>query len=215
MLDVVYPYRLEPARIADAALLAGMSHELVESGLRPAWDAARIAWRISRAATPRHRHSDGVTSGWLWLDPEVELVGVRAVRGDDDIHLAAQSLELTGAGIRHHGDRGDGLAPIHGGAVLQYEAATAPYERSGHALQGHIGGGTLHLGLGGQHFALADRLELAVKALVDGQPAQVCGPGDLRVRFLRRDFHLEGARDALTHVGGLLQVSPASASSAR
>src|SRR5256885_12248619 len=48
---------------------------------------------------------------------------------------------------------------IHGGAVLQDEAAAAPFERSGHAFQGHIGGGTLHLGLGGQHFALADRSE--------------------------------------------------------
>src|SRR5256885_7612799 len=58
-------------------------------------------WRISRAATPRrHRHPDGMASGRLWLDPEVELVGVRAVRGDDDIHLAAESLELAGAGIR-------------------------------------------------------------------------------------------------------------------
>src|SRR2546423_8819268 len=69
-------------------------------------------WRISRAATPRHRHSDGVPSGWLWLDPEVELVGGRAVRGDEDIHLAAQSLRLHRAGIPHPGDPGDRLAPI-------------------------------------------------------------------------------------------------------
>src|SRR5256886_12467730 len=52
MLEVVYPYRLEPARIADAALLAGVSQGVVESGLKPAWDAARIAWHI--------RHPDSV-----------------------------------------------------------------------------------------------------------------------------------------------------------
>ena len=39
-------YRLEPARIADAARLAAMSHELIESGLRPAWGAERIRWHV-------------------------------------------------------------------------------------------------------------------------------------------------------------------------
>ena len=39
-------YRLEPARIADAARLAAMSHELIESGLRPAWGAERIGWHV-------------------------------------------------------------------------------------------------------------------------------------------------------------------------
>jgi len=27
----------------------------------------------------RHRHLNRADSGWLWLDPEIELVGVRAV----------------------------------------------------------------------------------------------------------------------------------------
>jgi ribosomal-protein-alanine N-acetyltransferase len=38
----VQDYRLEPARLADAARLAAMSHDLIESGLRPAWGAPRI-----------------------------------------------------------------------------------------------------------------------------------------------------------------------------
>ncbi len=49
MLNIVHQYRLEPARVADAASLAGMSQDLVETGLRPAWDAARIAWHIGTA----------------------------------------------------------------------------------------------------------------------------------------------------------------------
>ena len=39
-------YRLEPARVADAALLAAMAREFVEAGLRPAWGAARISWHV-------------------------------------------------------------------------------------------------------------------------------------------------------------------------
>jgi len=43
---VAYQYRLQPARIADAAYLAAMAHACVEAGLRPRWDAARIAWHV-------------------------------------------------------------------------------------------------------------------------------------------------------------------------
>ena len=35
-------YRFEPAQLADAALLAAMSQELVEAGLRPSWGRERI-----------------------------------------------------------------------------------------------------------------------------------------------------------------------------
>jgi ribosomal-protein-alanine N-acetyltransferase len=42
----VQDYRLEPARVTDAARLATMSHELIESGLRPAWGANRISWYV-------------------------------------------------------------------------------------------------------------------------------------------------------------------------
>jgi ribosomal-protein-alanine N-acetyltransferase len=39
-------YTLELARAADAPRLAGMSHSLIEAGLRPTWTAARIGWHI-------------------------------------------------------------------------------------------------------------------------------------------------------------------------
>jgi ribosomal-protein-alanine N-acetyltransferase len=46
MSHPVDQYRLLPARRADAALLANMSRELVETGLKPAWCAARVRWHI-------------------------------------------------------------------------------------------------------------------------------------------------------------------------
>jgi ribosomal-protein-alanine N-acetyltransferase len=42
----MYPYRFEPARITDAALLAAMSREHIEAGLRPSWGAGRIGWHV-------------------------------------------------------------------------------------------------------------------------------------------------------------------------
>jgi len=54
MLEVVYQYRLEPARVAHAALLAAMSQDFVETGLRPAWDAARIAC------------TSAIRTAWCW-----------------------------------------------------------------------------------------------------------------------------------------------------
>ena len=41
-----YPYRLEPARVGDAPLLAAMSQAHIEAGLKPAWGAARIRWHV-------------------------------------------------------------------------------------------------------------------------------------------------------------------------
>jgi ribosomal-protein-alanine N-acetyltransferase len=46
MSGSAYPYRLEPARAGDAPLLAAMSQAHVESGLKPAWGAARIRWHV-------------------------------------------------------------------------------------------------------------------------------------------------------------------------
>jgi ribosomal protein S18 acetylase RimI-like enzyme len=45
----VQDYRLEPARLTDAARLAAMSSELIESGLKPAWSATRIGWHVHHA----------------------------------------------------------------------------------------------------------------------------------------------------------------------
>jgi ribosomal-protein-alanine N-acetyltransferase len=44
-----YPYRLEPAHVGDAPLLAAMSQAHVETGLKPAWGPGRIRWHVRDA----------------------------------------------------------------------------------------------------------------------------------------------------------------------
>jgi ribosomal-protein-alanine N-acetyltransferase len=44
-----YAYLLTPARADDAERLAAMSRALVETGLKPAWGAARIRWHVRDA----------------------------------------------------------------------------------------------------------------------------------------------------------------------
>ena len=73
----MHPYRLEPARIADAALLAAMTRELIEYGLTPAWTASRIGWHV--------RHPDSVV---LTARCGLALAGFAIMRyGDDTAHL--------------------------------------------------------------------------------------------------------------------------------
>lgn len=70
-------YRLEPARVADAARLAAMSHQLVESGLRPAWGAQRISLYV--------RHPESVV---LTARSDRTVAGFAIMRyGDDVAHL--------------------------------------------------------------------------------------------------------------------------------
>ena len=45
----LHRYRLEPARLADATLLAAMSQAFIENGLKPAWGPARIRWHVRDA----------------------------------------------------------------------------------------------------------------------------------------------------------------------
>ena len=72
-----YPYRLEPARVADAALLAAMSQAHVEAGLKPAWGAARIRWHV--------RDSDSVV---LTARRQAMIAGFAIMRyGEDVAHL--------------------------------------------------------------------------------------------------------------------------------
>src|ERR1700758_1391453 len=72
-----YAYRLEPARAADAARLAAMSQAHVETGLKPAWGAARIRWHV--------RDADSVV---LTSRLGVTLAGFAIMRyGDDVAHL--------------------------------------------------------------------------------------------------------------------------------
>jgi ribosomal protein S18 acetylase RimI-like enzyme len=73
----VYYYRLEPARVADAALLAAMSRQFVEAGLAPAWNSARITWHV--------RNCDSVV---LTARTGLALAGFAIMRYADDVaHL--------------------------------------------------------------------------------------------------------------------------------
>jgi ribosomal-protein-alanine N-acetyltransferase len=73
----VQDHRLEPARVTDAALLAVMSQRFVESGLVPAWSAARIRWHT--------RHPESVV---LTARIRVAPIGFAIMRyGEDIAHL--------------------------------------------------------------------------------------------------------------------------------
>jgi [ribosomal protein S18]-alanine N-acetyltransferase len=70
-------YRIELARRDDAATLAQMSERFVETGLRPAWGAARIGWHM--------RHADSVV---LTARRAHCVAGFAIMRyGDDWAHL--------------------------------------------------------------------------------------------------------------------------------
>ncbi|HEV3287229.1 MAG TPA: GNAT family N-acetyltransferase [Steroidobacteraceae bacterium] len=77
MLGGLHVYRLEPARVTDAAQLAAMSRQLVEEGLRPAWGAARVGWHV--------RNADSVV---LTARSGLELAGFAIMRYAEDVaHL--------------------------------------------------------------------------------------------------------------------------------
>lgn len=86
----VQDYRLEPARVADSARLAAMSQELVESGLRPAWGAARISWHV--------RHPESIV---LTARGERGIAGFAIMRYADD--LAHLNLLAVDPGHRRRG----------------------------------------------------------------------------------------------------------------
>ena len=73
----MYHYRLELARVTDAAQLAAMSHEFIEAGLKPAWGAARIGWHV--------RHPESIV---LTARSGIALAGFAIMRyADDAAHL--------------------------------------------------------------------------------------------------------------------------------
>ncbi len=78
-------YRLELARPCEAPRLAAMSHEFVESGLRPAWSAPRITWHI--------RHPESVV---LLAKVGDEVAGFAIMRyGDDVAHLNLLAVDTA------------------------------------------------------------------------------------------------------------------------
>ncbi len=83
-------YFLRPVALAHARRLAAMSQELVESGLRPSWTAARIGWHI--------QHPESVVLGALRSE---EIVGFAVMRYADDVaHLNLLAVDP------HHRRRG-------------------------------------------------------------------------------------------------------------
>ena len=85
MLDPVHHYRLEPARAREAAQLAAMARELIENGLRPSWDAPRIAWHI--------RHCESVV---LAARAGIAIAGFAIMHyGDDSAHLNLLAVAST------------------------------------------------------------------------------------------------------------------------
>ena len=71
-------YLLEPARLSDAPRLAALSHALVESGLRPAWTAARIAGHM--------RHPDSIVLAARRASAEAAAFAIMRF-GEDAAHL--------------------------------------------------------------------------------------------------------------------------------
>jgi len=86
-----YPtYRLMPARLGDAELLAAMSQVHVERGLKPAWGASRIRWHM--------RDADSVV---LTARGGPTVVGFAIMRyGEDVAHL---NLLAVAPGHRRRG----------------------------------------------------------------------------------------------------------------
>ena len=81
----MHPYRLEPARLTDAAQLAAMSRELIEAGLRPSWGASRIGWHV--------RDPDSVV---LVARLGLALAGFAIMRyADDAAHLNLLAVAAT------------------------------------------------------------------------------------------------------------------------
>ena len=106
MLERVDDYRFEPARIGDAPRLSEMSHEFVESGLRPAWSAPRVTWHI--------RHPESMV---LTARMGADVAGFAIMRyGDDVAHLNLLAVDTS------HRRRGIGRQLI---AWLEESAETA------------------------------------------------------------------------------------------
>ena len=121
-----------------------------------------------------------------------EIVRVLAV-GDDDVHLAGEARELTGARVWDYGDAKLRDTSVHGRAVLQDEGTSAAFERAGYDFEGNVtAGGVFGAGPRGEHSAFAGGFEVAVEVLVEEHAADGCTPG-LFVGWLRIYFDVEGA----------------------
>ena len=134
-----------------------------------------------------------------------EIVGVLAV-GDNDVHFAGESGELSCARVWDYRDAELRDAAVHGGVVLQDEGASAAFERASYDFEGDItAGGVFGAGSRSEHSAFAGGFEVSVELLFEEHAADGCTSG-LFVGGLRIYFDFEGAsgvkgRDCLFSCG--------------
>ena len=142
---------------------------------------AAASVRSARGRTPKNFHSlrrgDPRSSAWLppWFHgvsssvyskpyacfPAAISIVIRPARP------ASSSVPESGTTVMVS----CGDAARHRAAVLEDEAAAAAVQRPGDLLDRDIAGRSLDARAGGQHLALAGRLEIAVELLVDRHPA--------------------------------------------
>src|ERR1039457_1733916 len=152
----------------------------------PGWRAASLQWRYgapdcagqSADAREAERSCPILSRAGQRV---LEIVRMLSVR-DDDGHRAGQPDQLASARVRHYADDLLRRAARHGAAVLQDKCAAAAAQTPGYLLDRHVTGRALDASGGGQHLALARGLQVAMKLLVDGHPADRSRCGVHRLR---------------------------------
>src|SRR5262245_35509244 len=96
---------------------------------------------------------------------------------DADRHRASDTSQFASAGIRDDGyvQRKDAFP--HGPLVLQHEATPFALEDTGDELERDVGARSVDGSVGGQHVTFARGLQVAVKLLVEKEPAKRSGRG--------------------------------------
>lgn len=117
---------------------------------------------------------------------------------DFDFEDAGDAFEVACAGAGGDEDLHFRAGGVHGGEMLEDEAAGFAVEGSGDGLDGDVAG-TAFFGIaGGEHFALRGGFEVAMELLVD-RHARDAGGGRGGERF---DIDCEDAFCVLGHWGG-------------
>src|SRR5258706_5844370 len=89
-----------------------------------------------------------------------------------DAHRTRQPYKLVCSRVRHDSDDQLAVPASHRAAVLQNEGALPALESAGDLLHRHVSGRALDAGAERKHLALARRLQVSVKLLVEGEPAK-------------------------------------------
>src|SRR5258706_10367199 len=89
-----------------------------------------------------------------------------------DAHRTRQPYKLVCSRVRHDSDDQLAVPASHRAAVLQNEGALPALESAGDLLHRHVPGRVLDAGAERKHLALARRLQVPVKLLVEGEPAK-------------------------------------------